>query len=230
MTWATALSRRFVRPLEMGWDGLAMLLLSNLVLVATAGLSGLWQLRRVWRIARDAPCAGMTGNWVVVLGARLIEDRIAPGYRRRLHRAAALYQADPTRRILLVGGHTGGSVSEAARGRELLLELGLPAAQLFIEDQSLNTLDNLRHARRLWPELSERPFVLVTSRYHLARSQALAQGLRLQPVLCAAEERWPIKPLLLWRLALEAYYLHWYAVGKRWSRWTHTHHSLARIS
>ena len=214
----------------MGWDGLAMLALSNLLLLATLGLSGLWLLRRVWRIARDAPVAGVDGDWIVVLGARLIHDQVAPGYARRLRRVAALHQADPRRRILLVGGHTGGSVSEAERGREFLLELGLPAASLFIEDQSLNTLDNLRQARRLLAGDRVRPFVLVTSRYHLARSQALARGLDLQPVLCAAEDRLRLKPWTLWRLGLEAWYLHWYEVGKAWSRWTRNRHSLARIT
>jgi len=214
----------------MGWDGLAMLALSNLLLLATLGLSGLWLLRRVWRIARDAPVAGVKGDWIVVLGARLIHDQVAPGYARRLRRAAALHQADPRRRILLVGGHTGGSVSEAECGREFLLELGLPAASLFIEDQSLNTLDNLRQARRLLAGDRVRPFVLVTSRYHLARSQALARGLDLQPVLCAAEDRLRLKPWTLWRLGLEAWYLHWYEVGKAWSRWTRNRHSLARIT
>jgi len=214
----------------MGWDGLAMLALSNLLLLATLGLSGLWLLRQVWRIARDAPVAGVDGDWIVVLGARLIHDQVAPGYARRLRRVAALHQADPRRRILLVGGHTGGSVSEAERGREFLLELGLPAASLFIEDQSLNTLDNLRQARRLLAGDRVRPFVLVTSRYHLARSQALARGLDLQPVLCAAEDRLRLKPWTLWRLGLEAWYLHWYEVGKAWSRWTRNRHSLARIT
>jgi len=225
-----AASRRFARQLGMGWDGLAMLALSNLLLLATLGLSGLWLLRQVWRIARDAPVAGVDGDWIVVLGARLIHDQVAPGYARRLRRVAALHQADPRRRILLVGGHTGGSVSEAERGREFLLELGLPAASLFIEDQSLNTLDNLRQARRLLAGDRVRPFVLVTSRYHLARSQALARGLDLQPVLCAAEDRLRLKPWTLWRLGLEDWYLHWYEVGKAWSRWTRNRHSLARIT
>lgn len=223
-------SRRFVRQRDMGWDGLAMLLLSNLVLLATAGASGLWTLYRVWRIARDTPFAGVQGDWVVVLGARLLQDRVAPGYARRLQRAAALYRADSRCRILLVGGHTGGSGSEAERGREFLRGLGIPESALFIEDQSLNTLDNLRHARQLFPEIRERPFVLVTSRYHLARSEVLARGLELRPVLCAAEERLRHGPLLFWRLGLEAYYLHWYAVGKAWSRWTGNRHSLARIT
>lgn len=223
-------SWRFARQSSMGWDGLAMLLLSNLLLLATGGLSGLWWLYRVWRIARDAPFAGVEGDWVVVLGARLIRDQVAPGYACRLRRAAALYQADPRRRILLVGGHTGGSASEAERGREFLLELGIPASRLFGEDQSLNTLDNLRQARQLLAEGREHPFVLVTSRYHLARSLALARGLGLQPRPCAAEERLRLDPLTFWRLGLEAWFLHWYAVGKTWSRWTGNRHSLARIT
>ena len=223
-------ARRFVRQQGMGWDGLAMLLLSNLLLLATLGLSGLWCLHRAWRIARDTPCAGVGGDWVVVLGARLQRDQVTPGHARRLRRAAALYRSDPRRRILLVGGRTGGSVSEAERGREFLLELGIPASRLSIEDQSLNTLDNLRHARQLLADLRERPFVLVTSRHHLARSQVLARGLGLRPVLCAAEERLRRNPWTFWRLALEAYYLHWYAVGKTWSRWTGNRHSLARIT
>lgn len=230
MKGGATVSQRFARQLGMGWDGLAMLALSNLLLLATLGLSGLWLLRRVWRIARAAPVAGVHGDWVVVLGARLIHDQVAPGYARRLRRAAALYQANPQRRILLVGGHTGGSVSEAERGREFLLGLGLPAARLFIEDQSLNTLDNLRQARQLLAGDGARPFVLVTSRYHLARSQALARGLDLQPVLCAAEDRLHLDPWTLWRLGLEAWYLHWYEVGRAWSRWTRNRHSLARIT
>lgn len=230
MNGRATVSRRFARQRNMGWDGLAMLALSNLLLLATLGLSGLWMLHRVWRIARDAPAASVDGDWIVVLGARLIHDQVAPGYARRLRRTAALYHADPRRRILLVGGHTGGSVSEAERGREFLLGLGLPAASLFVEDQSLNTLDNLRQARRLLAGDRERPFVLVTSRYHLARSEALACGLELQPVLCAAEDRLRLNPWTLWRLGLEAWYLHWYAVGKAWSRWTGNRHSLARIT
>ena len=220
----------FARQRDIGWNGAAMLVLSNLVLLATVGLSGLWLYYRVWRIARAAPVAGIEGDWIVVLGARLIHDQVAPGYARRLRRAAALHHADPRRRILVVGGHTGGSVSEAERGREFLCELGLPAVHLFIEDQSLNTLENLRQARRLLAEDGARPFVLVTSRYHLARSQALARGLDLQPVLCAAEDRLRLNPWNLWRLGLETWYLHWYEVGKAWSRWTRNRYSLARIT
>lgn len=221
----------FVRQFSMGWDGLAMLALSNLLLLATAGLSGLWALQRVWRIARSAPCvADADSGWVIVLGMRLRRNRVSRDYSDRLQRAAALYRANPRHRLLLVGGTTGGNVSEAECGRQFLLEIGIPASSLFVEDRSLHTLDNLRHARPLLGDDGDRPFALVTNRYHLARSQALAHGLGLRPLLCAAEDRLRLNPATLWRLGLEAYYLHWYAVGNAWSRWTRNRHSLARIT
>lgn len=226
-----ALSGRFARQRGMGWDGLAMLLLSNLMLLATFGLSGLWQFQRVWRIARDAlATVAEDGGWVVVLGLRLRGDRIAPDYARRLERAAALYEADSRRRLLLVGGRTGGTVSEAERGRKFLLERGIPADHLFVEDQSLNTLDNLRQARRVLTGGEQHAWVLVTQRYHLARALTLARGLGLRPRSCAAEARLHHDPQTLWRLVLEAYYLHWYDVGRTWSRWTRNRGSLARIT
>ena len=225
-----ASSHRFARQLGMGLDGLAMLALSNLALLATGGLSGLWLLGQVWRVARTAPATDDADGWIVVLGVRLQQDRIQPDYALRLHRAAALYRANPDRRILLVGGLTGGSVSEATQGRRFLIEAGLPAACLVTEDHSLHTLDNLRHARQLRAEVREQPFTLVTNRYHLARSMAMAGGLGLQSNPCAAEDRLRLNPPMVGRLLLEAWYLHWYYVGRLWSRWTGNRHSLARIS
>jgi uncharacterized SAM-binding protein YcdF (DUF218 family) len=214
----------------MGLDGLAMLALSNLALLATDGLSGLWLLGQVWRVARTTPATNDDDGWIVVLGVRLRRDQIRPDYALRLQRAAALYRANPDRRILLVGGTTGGSLSEAAHGRQFLIEAGLPAACLFTEDHSLHTLENLRQARCLLAEVRECPFTLVTNRYHLARSVAMAAGLGLQAHPCAAEDRLPLNLPSVGRLLREAYYLHWYHVGRLWSRWTRNRHSLARIS
>jgi uncharacterized SAM-binding protein YcdF (DUF218 family) len=108
--------------------------------------------------------------------------------------------------------------------------MGLPADTLLIEEQSLHTLDNLRHARGLLDEDWAQSVVMVTSRYHLARSRTLARGLGLHPIVCAAEDRLRLDPLTLWRLVLETGYLHWYEVGRLWSRWTRNRHSLARIT
>ncbi|MDQ5911645.1 MAG: hypothetical protein QG599_3743 [Pseudomonadota bacterium] len=221
--------QRFARQLEMGWQGLWTLLLSNMLLLVTLGLSGLWPLRRVWRTARDTPCQVVAGDWVIVLGMRLQHNQVSRDYACRLERAVVLYRADPQRRILLVGGQTGCRDSEAARGREYLLARGLPAEALVVEEQSLHTLDNLRHARQLLEKYQTPSLVLVTSRYHLARSEALAQGLGLCPVLCAAEERLRLDLLTVWRLVVETAYLHWYEVYQRWAHWIGHRHSPAEI-
>lgn len=215
----------------MGWDGLAMLALSNVVLLLTAGFSGAWMIYQVWQMARTTLCTADTvSEWVMVLGVRLRQGQIRRDYEHRLHRAAQLYQQNPQQRILLVGGYTGGDISEAERGRRYLLDAGIPASALLIEDRSLHTLENLRNVRALLGTPQNGSFVLVTNRYHLARSQALAQGLGLQPILCAAEDRWQPTLAMLGRIGLEAYYLHWYAVGKAWSQWTRNRHQLARIT
>lgn len=221
----------FNRWRMIGGDGLLTLLLANLLIVITLGLSWLWQCRRVYRIARDAPADAIDGELIMVLGRRLRHDRVSAEYAARLDKARQLYQQDRARPILIVGGHTRGNrTSEAEQGRAYLQRSGVPAEQLLTEDRSRHTLENLHHARQTLGSRHQAPFVLVTSRYHLARSLVLAQGLGLQPRLCAAEARLGHDPRTWLRLLREAYYLHWYAVGKTWSRWTGNVASLARIS
>ena len=227
--WRPAVLRH--RTHRLGLDGLAMLVLSTGVIVATAGLSWLWQLLRVYRIARCTPSTAVPCGLIVVLGSRLRNDEISQDYAKRLRKARELYEQDCSRRILVLGGKTGNSRrSEAEQGQRFLSAQGVPEYSILIEDTSLHTLENLRHARAILNDPHTSPFVMITSRYHLARSQSLAVGLNLRPVLCAAEERLCCDLLTVLRLAREAYYLHWYVVGKAWSQWTGNKKSLGKIT
>lgn len=230
------LVRAFVLPrarrlrAEMGADGLAMLVLSNLVMAASAGLSLVWQVYRVYRAARETPATTAAGCYLV-LGMRLRHGQVAADYAARLQRALVLYRRDPHARIVVLGGETGnGAVSEAVAGRAFLLERGVPAAAILVEDASRHTLENLRHARDILRELCIAPVALITSRYHLARAYALARGLGIQHALCAAEERLVLDRRTLLRLLREAYYLHWYVVGRAWSVATANKKMLGRIA
>ena len=219
------------QPRFVGLDGWAMLVLSIALIGLTAGLSWLWQLCRVYRIARHTPCTTVSGGLIMVLGQRLRNEAVGPEYARRLERAHALYEQGYGTQILLVGGKTGASrYSEAEQGQRFLLARGVPGHCIRIEDRSLHTLENLRHARATLGGRSQLPFVLITSRYHLARSQALALGLNLRPLLCAAEERLRLNALTVLQLLREAFYLHWYVVGRVWSQWTGNRKSLGKIT
>jgi uncharacterized SAM-binding protein YcdF (DUF218 family) len=217
----------------VGSDGCITLILSNIVLLATGGLLWLWYLRQVHRLARSSPTTVAGADLALVLGYRLGRvEAIVPEYAERLCRAQALFSAGEVSRIMLVGGCTGArsTASEAEAGQRFLVGRGIPPAALAIEDQSQHTLQNLHHARAALQSDGKKPFALVTSRYHLARAQALAHGLGLHPLPCAAEERLNYGPRTLLRLGREAYFLHWYVIGRTWSTWTGNRHSLARIT
>lgn len=214
---------------KMGRDGLSMFVLSNVVIVITGGLSLLWCLRRVHRIARDTPSRLGAPGCRLVLGMCLGRAGLPRDFELRLERARRLRGAGP---ILILGGRTGRTaLSEAAAGRDWLVRRGCPPADILIEDGSTNTLENLQEVRRrLRDAAGAGTPVLITSRYHLARSSILAGGLGIGHRLCAAEDRLAYRPRIIGRLLLEAYLLHWYAVGRGWATLTGNRAMLGRIT
>jgi uncharacterized SAM-binding protein YcdF (DUF218 family) len=214
----------------MGGDGWFTLFLSNLVIVLGAGVTLLWKTYEVTRTARRSPTTPPDKIELILVPCMRLEQG-APNqdFITRPERARVLQQAhDAT--ILLLGGHTGEAISEAAAGKQYLLQGGVPHARLLLEERSRNTLENMHNARGLIVAHGYERIALTSNRYHLARCQALASGLGIHAATCAAEPRYRA-PLTQWpRLLLEGYYLHWYATGKRWSRLTRNQHSLSRIS
>jgi uncharacterized SAM-binding protein YcdF (DUF218 family) len=215
----------------IGTDGLFTLLLSNVVLAVTGGLTLGWPLLHVVRTARNAPVMAPPGSVLMVLGMRLNKGEVTDDYARRLERVLRLYNDDSNRSILIVGGLTGASiVTEAARGSEYLISGGISSEKIFIEDSSRHTLENLRNARSLIGAKGFGKFTIITNRYHLARSLIIAKGLGMNPSLCGAEDDSKQAVTRLPRLLLEAYYIHWYRTGAFWSRLTRNRKSLKRIS
>ncbi|MGC8476411.1 MAG: YdcF family protein [Acetobacteraceae bacterium] len=215
----------------VGRDGAAMLALALGVGVLSLGLAPLAALAGVAWHGLRAPVAPAAGRrrWVLVLGARLgASGRPGRAFRARLARAAALWAADPGLRIVILGGlRPPAPVSEAAAGRAFLLAAGVADQAIVLEPRSRHTLENLRCYRAdLAPEGAEA--VLVTSRPHLARSLAMAAGLGLRVVPCAAEPS-PLAALHPWFWPREAMLLLWYAVGSRFAAMTANRAMLARI-
>jgi uncharacterized SAM-binding protein YcdF (DUF218 family) len=167
---------------------------------------------------------------LLVLGVCLKDDQITPAFEQRLLRALQLYRAHRASGILLLGGVTSGnSLSEASQGKRYLLGKGVRETFMQTEDESRNTLENLKHARPLLARRKQ-PVALISSRFHLARCATLANGVGLAHQLCAAEDAFQLTFVSALRILFEGYYLHWYETGKRWSRWTGNAKSIERIS
>jgi uncharacterized SAM-binding protein YcdF (DUF218 family) len=214
-----------------GWDGLLTLVLSSILIVLTVGLSWLAALVWVLRVARRAGVHPRHGvDVIVVPGVRLFGDQPSPDYTCRLQRAQDLLVAGFSCPILLLGGQTGSnSESEARAGERFLRHAGVETWVIHLEERSQNTLENLRAAREMFYQHGWRYAALVSNRYHLARLRALATGLGFNYCLCAAEGRLMLPFRTLVNLCREAYFLHWYYVGKYWALLSGSETSLARI-
>ncbi len=210
-------------------DGLLTFLLSNIVLAATLCIPLLFCFRRVLIMAQEATSDSASGELLVILGLCLKGNCATDDFIARLDRGVQLYQEAGNKKVLLLGGITkDNTVSEAECGRAYLLSQGVSDEDIYVEGQSRNTLENLHFARPVMKSWGS--VVFISNRYHLARCSLLAQGLGLEHQLCAAECVFHMSPTVLLRLAIEAYYCHWYMTGKYWSILTKNRKSLDRIS
>jgi uncharacterized SAM-binding protein YcdF (DUF218 family) len=194
----------------LGRQGYQMLVLSNLMIFISFGVSYAWVLLRIVRQARRAPLQAQVDQ-ILILGKMLRSGQVDEEFRERLERGAELYHRYGVRRLMILGGHTSpDSPSEAEVGRAVLSALQVPDEVMVCEEASRHTLENLRNARGLLAP-QDKLIGLVSSRYHLARSKAMAEGLGLKVAPIAAEtEPKAGKP---GAILFEAYLYHWYLVG-----------------
>ncbi|SDF77674.1 Uncharacterized SAM-binding protein YcdF, DUF218 family [Lentzea fradiae] len=127
---------------------------------------------------------------IIVLGAGLIGSRVPKLLANRLDRAMRLYHrergAGRTPVIVVTGGQGADEeVSEAFAMREYLVERGIPADEIVLEDQATTTDENLRYSKALLADRGHSGrIVAVTNNYHVFRTAVLSrnQGLRLQVI------------------------------------------------
>ncbi|MCG6968934.1 MAG: YdcF family protein [Gammaproteobacteria bacterium] len=214
----------------VGLDGYFTLFLSNIVLLATAGLYWLWLIKVVYQFSKHTPVLVQDCDLIAVLGLRPANDQITAEFKLRLNRAVALFEQGYANSVLVIGGKTGNNThSEAELGVRYLLDKGLSKNYLMAEDHSRHTLENLHNAKRFFLNQPNQIAALVTSRYHLARSHRMANSMRIAHRLCAAEDELKITLKTVINILKEAYFIHWYEIGKAWAYSVNNKNSLNRI-
>ena len=141
---------------------------------------------------------------------------------------------NPDIRLVILGGASKeGAISEAQAGLDYLRSRGIDQGyKIQLEERSRNTLENLRHAQQiLFPEgIESSPIILVTNRYHLARSALIAESLGFTPVLYPAEAGFPVSMWDWGKLLKEAFYMFWFKTGKSWARLIRNQRMLDRVT
>jgi len=210
-------------------DGYAMLLLSLVLMVATAGLSYAYFLRKIFHTAKNETHHCDEDVMVFVLGKKLKNNQPDLEYEHRLKRAREILNSNADSQVIILGGKTGdATISEAHAGKIFLEKYKIDASRIHLEQDSRNTLENIQNAISLL-ETKNKKIVVVTNRYHLARAKQLANGHGLNVDLCAAEEKLDMKLLSIFKIMTEALHVHWYKSGRFYARLTNNQRMLNRI-
>jgi len=216
---------------QIGVDGIATFLLSFIIIILTAGLSYLFSLFKTFKTAKNAPSYIPETDILLVLGMRLHNDNINPLYQLRLNKAAELLASQSNLKVIILGGLTGNAtLTEAQAGKSCLIQKGIQSDRILTEHQSRHTLENLKSAKNLIEQLNVHNIALLTNRFHLYRALMLAKGFKLTPTLCAAENMFSYKFINIFRIFTEAFYNHWYYVGRVFAFATRNKKMMDRIS
>lgn len=113
-------------------------------------------------------------DYMVILGARVRGERITSLLRYRLDAALDYLSDNPDTTVIVSGGQgPGENISEAEAMRRYLLEHGVAAERILMDDKSLNTEQNIENSIALIQDRqnAEKPHIVIVSNgFHLFRA------------------------------------------------------------
>ncbi|MDF2722199.1 MAG: YdcF family protein [Paenibacillus sp.] len=134
-----------------------------------AGVSLLIQYK--WKTSH-----GAQSDVIIVLGAAVWNGKPSPALRDRIETALDAWNRKLAPRIIATGGiGLPGEPSEAAVIKAYLVERGVPASAIYVEDQSRSTYENMQNSRAIMDQHGLRSAVLVTHGYHALRAHMIAR-------------------------------------------------------
>lgn len=112
----------------------------------------------------------------IVLGAAAYEGEVSPVYRERLNHAVLLYRQKYVDKIIVTGGKGAGSeVSDAEAAKRYVISQGVPEADVFTEDVSAITQENLENSREIMEVYGMEKALIVSDPLHMKRAMLLAK-------------------------------------------------------
>ena len=133
------------------------------------------------RIFNDVDSIPAEDRIAVVLGARTRNGEPSDMLYDRVVTAVDLFKAGKTSKLLMSGGDDEPEVM-----KKLAVSLGVPEADIVLDDQGLRTYDSCIRARQLFDVTRA---IVVTQDFHLARSIYLCQSLGVDSIGMNAKRR-----------------------------------------
>ncbi len=128
-------------------------------------------------------------DYIVVLGAGLIGEKVSPLLAGRIKRGIEIYRLNPGAKIIMTGGQ--GPQEEIPEGEAMAdyaIQQGIPFEDIIVERKARNTAQNIAFAHELMKPNSK--FCLVTNYFHLYRALVLAKRQGLDCVGYGVRTKW----------------------------------------
>ena len=116
-----------------------------------------------------------------------------PHFYNRIDAAAALYEAGRVKHLLLSGDNGTRGYDEPSDMKAALVERGVPAEALTLDDAGFRTLDSVVRAKEVF---GQRKLTIITDRFHTYRAVFLAEHCGIDAVAFPSAEvevRWSLK-------------------------------------
>jgi uncharacterized SAM-binding protein YcdF (DUF218 family) len=120
----------------------------------------------------------------IVLGAGIYDGEPSPVFKERINHSLWLYENDYVDKIILTGGSLrDGGQSDSSIARLYALNNGIPAEDIYIEEQSAITEQNISYAIEVMSESSLTTAIIVSDPLHMKRAMLIAKdhGLTAYP-------------------------------------------------
>lgn len=112
-----------------------------------------------------------------VLGAAVWGgNRPSPVLRERINKGYDLYAAGTIKNIILTGGGAPGEMTEADVSKNELLKKGVPERNIFIENKSNSTLEQIQYLNNnLYKKNNWKEIVIISDNFHLLRTKQICK-------------------------------------------------------
>jgi len=115
---------------------------------------------------------------IVVLGAAQYDGVPSPVFEARLDQATHLFDTDVSDTIIVTGGkQPGDRFTESEAGEAYLIEQGVPAQRILLEEQGTTTLESLRGVADIAAQQGIDSVLLVSDPLHSRRVKTMALDL-----------------------------------------------------
>ncbi|MFK7803897.1 MAG: YdcF family protein [Anaerolineae bacterium] len=160
-----------------------MKILSKLLLIFIVG-SVVIPSFLMWRVVTFAEQdQAQPADAAIVLGAGVFRGRPSPILRARIDHAIKLYEAGTVKKIIFTGGiGRNDSISEAEASALYAIGRGVSADDVFLEDKSTSTIENLRFAAEIGESAGFENYLIVSTPYHMLRATWIASDIGLDAV------------------------------------------------